>query len=68
MGGVGGRISKMVDWGFAERFFSAWLGREILVFLQGVLGKCGVLTWCFDGVVVVRCVVNVVFWQALFGA
>jgi hypothetical protein len=36
-------------------------------FLRGVLLKVGVLSWCFDGVIVVGCVVEMVFWQRVFG-
>jgi len=38
-----------------------------LAFLLGVLAKRLVLVWCFCGVIVVICVVDVVFWQSLFG-
>jgi hypothetical protein len=38
------------------------------VFLQGFLGKSGCRTWCFDGAVVVECVVKMVRWQSLFEA
>jgi hypothetical protein len=34
--------------------------------LRGILRKTGVLRWFFDGVNVVECMVNVVFWQSLF--
>jgi hypothetical protein len=33
-------------------FFGGWLG---MVFLQGVLGKCGGRSWFFDGEIVVDC-------------
>jgi hypothetical protein len=36
------------------------------VFLRGVLGKDGVLLWCFAGVIVVECVANVVAKQRTF--
>jgi hypothetical protein len=36
-----------------------------MVFLLGVLGKCGVLLWCFCGEFVVECVVNVVSFRSL---
>jgi len=35
-------------------------------FLRGVLGKGLVLTWCFDGEVVVECVVDVVIYLRYF--
>jgi len=35
-------------------------------FLQGFLRKVGVLVWCFCGVTVVFCVVDVEFKQSLF--
>jgi len=34
--------------------------------LKGVSGKTWSETWCFDGEVVVGCVVNVVFWMVCF--
>jgi hypothetical protein len=37
-------------------------------FLLGFLAKTGILLWCFGGVNVVDCVVNVVFKQSVFGA
>jgi hypothetical protein len=36
-----------------------------MLFLLGVLGKCGVLLWCFCGEFVVECVVNVVSFRSL---
>ena len=38
-----------------------------MVFLLGVLRKCGGWLWCFCGEVVVECVVNVVNCRTLFG-
>jgi len=35
--------------------------RDVCAVLLGILGKLGVLTWCFGGEVVVICMVNVVF-------
>jgi hypothetical protein len=34
--------------------------------LKGFLGKTWSETWCFGGVVVVRCVVDMVFWMVYF--
>jgi hypothetical protein len=42
-------------------FFAIFAG-----FLKGVLRKVRVWLWCFDGVIVVGCVVDVVFWQRAF--
>ncbi len=41
----------------------------VWVFFLGILGKMGVLTWCFDVEVVVECMVNVgvltvTFWAS----
>jgi hypothetical protein len=40
----------------------------VMCAFAGVLVKTGVFLWCFGGENVVDCVVNVVFWQPLFGA
>jgi hypothetical protein len=40
--------------------------REILAFLLGILRKRRVWVWFLGGENVVKCVVNVVFWQSLF--
>jgi len=34
--------------------------------LRGFLGKRVCKLWCFDGEIVVNCVVNVVFWHHVF--
>jgi hypothetical protein len=49
------------------------LGAVVVSFLlfwavfEGVLGKVGVLAWCFDGEIVVVRWWNVVFWMRAFG-
>jgi hypothetical protein len=37
-------------------------------FLLGFSAKTGIFSWCFGGVSVVDCVVDVVFKQSVFGA
>jgi hypothetical protein len=48
---------------FAKK--SGVVERQVIVvfagFLRGVLRKVGVWSWCFDGVIVVGCVVEMVF-------
>ena len=58
MGGVSGRFSGRL---VCRIFFGRGWSEGFWCFCKGVLGKCGVWRWCFDGEVVVRCVVDVVF-------
>jgi hypothetical protein len=46
-----------------KKFWRGAAGVFIVIagLLRGVLPKVGVWSWCFDGVIVVKCVVKVVF-------